>query len=108
MEQRAVDDIGMADDPAHVGGGPEDLSGLNAVYILHAPGEHDCMSAVVAHHALGLARRAGGIEDIKRVCGGDGHAIMGRGIGHGLAPVDVATLHELASVHGPLQDYAMI
>ena len=63
----AVDDVGVADHPADVGGGPEDLAGIDAVDVLHRPGERHAVAAVVAHHALGLAGRARGVEDVQRV-----------------------------------------
>jgi hypothetical protein len=54
------------------------------------------MTAVVAHHALGQAGGAGGVEDIEGVGGGDGDAGMGLGGGQGLVPIEVA-----AGDHGP-------
>ena len=35
VEQRPVDDVGVAHDPADVRGGPEHLAGLDAVDVLH-------------------------------------------------------------------------
>ena len=70
----AVDDVGMADHPADVGGRPEDLAGLDAELVPHRPFERDHVAAIVAHDALGLAGRAGGVEDVERIGGGDRHA----------------------------------
>ncbi len=80
-EQRRVDDIGMADDPADIGGGPIHLARLDAVDSVHRPVQRDHVAAIVAHDALGLAGRARGIEDIERIGGGNRHAI---GLGAGL------------------------
>ena len=66
-QKRRVHDVGMAHDPAHVRSRPVHVAGLDAVDVLHAPAERHRVAAVVAHHALGLARRARGIEDVERV-----------------------------------------
>ena len=57
-QQRAVDDVGVTHDPADVRRGPVDLAGPDAVDVLHAPVQGDCVPAVVAHDALGYARGA--------------------------------------------------
>ena len=74
VDERRVDDVGVADHPADVGGRPEHLARLNAVDVGHRPFERDHVAAVVADDALGLAGRAGGVEDVERVGGGDGDA----------------------------------
>ena len=71
VQQRRIADVGVAHHPAHVGGGPEGLAGLDAVVVLHGPLERHHVPAVVAHHALGLARGAGRVEDVERVGGLD-------------------------------------
>ena len=79
--ERAVDDIGMPRDPAHVGGTPVDVvvaevedpfGRLFAVKVVAGGGVHD---------ALGLAGRTARVKDVKR-----GLAIerLGRAIGSGL------------------------
>ena len=78
VQQRRVDDVAVADHPADVGGRPVHLAGLDAVEILHRPFERDHVAAIVAHHALGPAGRARGVEDIERIGGRDRHAIAGR------------------------------
>ena len=70
----AVDDIGMTDHPADVGSRPEGLAGLDAELVPHRPFERDHVAAIVAHDALGLAGRAGGVDDVERVGRGDRHA----------------------------------
>ncbi len=66
-EQRGVDDVGVADDPAHVAGGEHRLAWLDAVDIAHRPPQCDRVTAVVAVDALGLSGGAGGVEDVERV-----------------------------------------
>ena len=94
VEQRRVDDVGMADHPADVGGRPPHLAGIDAVEILHRPFQRDHVAAIVAHHAFGHAGGAGGVEDVERIGGGDRHAVRGLGVFDrvlpGLAPVVVA------------------
>ena len=71
MQQRPVDDVGMADDPADVGARPVRVAGLDVVDRRHRPFERDDIAADVAHHALGDPGRAGGVEDVERVGGGE-------------------------------------
>ena len=66
-EQRRVDDVGVADDPADVAGGPPHVARADAVDVAHRPAQRDGVPAVVADDALGPARRAGGVEDVERV-----------------------------------------
>ncbi len=70
-QQRGVDDIGMADHPADIGGGQHDLAAGYVVDVAHRPGQRHGVAAVVAHHALRFPGGPGGIEDIERI--GRGH-----------------------------------
>ncbi len=110
MEQRRIDDVGMADHPADIARRPIDLARIGAVEILHRPFERDHVAAIVAHHALGDAGRARGVEDIKRVGGGDGHALAGLGVFDRVlphfAPVVVAAFDQLGLALRALQDQA--
>ena len=81
MDQRAVDDVAVADHPADVGAAPPDLAGLDAVEIEHRPFQRDQMPAIVAHHALRDARGARGVEDIERI--GREHRHARRGLAGG-------------------------
>ncbi len=67
MDQRPIDDVAVADDPADVGAAPPDLAGLDAVEIEHRPFQRDQMAAIVAHDALGNARGAGRVENVERI-----------------------------------------
>ena len=73
--QRAVDDVGVADHPADVGGGPVHVARLGVVDVAHAPQQRDGVPAVVADDSLGSARRARRVEHVQRVGGRDGHRI---------------------------------
>ena len=108
MQQRRVDDVGMADHPAHVRGGPVDLAGIDVVDRLHRPLQRHGVAAVVAHHALGLAGGAGGVEDIEGIGGGQRHAVVGLGRLHGLGPVEVAARGQPARRLGALEDDAVV
>ena len=76
-QQRAVDDVGVADDPADIGGGPVHVAGLGVVDVPHGPQQRDGVPAVVAHDALGLAGGARRVEHVERVGRGDGHRVDG-------------------------------
>ena len=86
VQERRVDDVGMADDPADVGGGPVRIAGLDVVDRRHRPFERDEIAADVAHHALGHSGRAGGVEDVERI--GRGEIGAGRPLAGGLRRVD--------------------
>ncbi len=64
VQQRPVNDVGMADDPADVRRGPVDLARLDAVDVLHGPVQRDRVAAVVADDALRLAGRAGRVKQV--------------------------------------------
>ena len=112
MQQRAVDDVGMADHPADVGGRPESLARLDAEFVPHRPFERDHVAAIVAHDALGLAGRAGGVDDVERVGGGDRHAFdVAPGIARRtdmLGIVEVAAGQQIADQLLALQDQAFV
>src|SRR5512143_149519 len=58
VEERSVDDVGVAHDPSHVRGSPVHVSRLYTVYMSHAPSQRHCMAAVIANNALRLPRGA--------------------------------------------------
>ena len=107
-QQRRVDDVGVADHPAHVGGRPEDLAGVHVVDVRHAPRERHCVSAVVAHDALRATRRARGVEDVERI--GRVHGYAGRRLGRGdeLVPVVVPARLQRGGQLRALQDHAVL
>ena len=94
VQQRRIDDVAVADDPADVGGGPEDFARLDVVVIVHDPLQRHHVAAVVAHDAFRLAGGAGCVEDIERVGGIDRNALgaesSGFRGGDGGCPIDVA------------------
>src|SRR5207247_2623819 len=69
-QERGVDDVGVPDDPPHVGGGPVHVARLHAVDVAHAPVEGDRVPTVVTDDPLGLAGGAGRVEDVQGVGGG--------------------------------------
>ena len=106
LEERRVDDVRVADDPADVGRGPVGLARADAVDVLHGPLERDGVAAVVADDALRHARRPRRVEDVERIGRGHGHARRGRGAGDEVPPVEVAPLRERRRRLGPLEDHA--
>ena len=66
------------------------------------------MPAVVAHDALGIARGAGGVEDVERVGRGDGHAAHRLRLRHDVGPGLVAAGRERRLKLGPLHDDAAL
>ena len=102
----------MADDPADVRRRPEHLARLDAIKVRHRPLERDHVAAIVAHHALGLPGRAGGVEDVERVGGGDGNARHLAALRqfrlHRGAHVDVAALHQIGGKLLALEDEAAV
>ena len=62
--QRAVDDVGVTDDPADVRGREHRFAGVAAVDVLHRRGQRDRVAAGVALHALRLAGGARGVQDV--------------------------------------------
>jgi hypothetical protein len=64
------------------------------------------MAAIVAHHALGLARRARRIKNVERIGGLHRHAGMRLGSRHRLVPVEIAALHHRGLGLRPLEHQA--
>ncbi len=67
LDQRAVHDVRVSNDPADVGRSPEHVARIDAVDRVHAVVQRHRMAAVVAHDALRLAGRAGRIKDVERI-----------------------------------------
>ena len=57
----------MTDHPADVAGRPEHFARTNIVEAAHGPGQRYGVAAAVADDALGLAGRATGVENVKRI-----------------------------------------
>ena len=66
-QQRRIDDVGMADDPTDVGGGPEHLARRNIVKPVHRPGQRHEIAAGIADDAFGHAGRAGRVENVEGI-----------------------------------------
>ena len=113
--QRAIDDIAVARDPAHVRRAPEHVAVMIVEGVLMRHRGIDQIAAGGMDHPLGLAGRAGGIEDEQRILGPHG---TGRAIGAGgfhqrlhvhVAPVDPGRLvagmldHQAAHPVGTMQ-----
>ena len=66
------------------------------------------MAAIVAHHALGDAGRARGVEDVERIGRQHRDAIRGPRGGGELVPIMVAAGDQIGPAHRPLQHEAML
>ncbi len=103
QQQGGVDDVGVADDPADVGGRPPRLPRRQVEDRAHAPQQRHRVPAVVAHDALRFAGGTAGVEHVEGVGGGDRHAVHRLGRGHRLIPVEVATRAQRSAHRVPLQ-----
>src|SRR6056297_4220199 len=108
VNERRVADIAVPHDPAHVGRGPEDVTGIDIVDVLHRPVQRHKVAAGVTDDALGRAGGARGIQDIGRVVALDGHALGGLDAVLEPVPVDIATLFEMRHFLFALEDHAEI
>ncbi|EZP38063.1 hypothetical protein BW36_01361 [Micrococcus luteus] len=86
-QERAVDDVGVPHDPAHVRGRAHRLSRADVVDVLHGPAQGDGVAPVVPDDALRLARGARGVQHVQRVGGLHRDAVGRLGGRDGLAPV---------------------
>ena len=93
--ERAIHDVAVAGDPAHIGGAPVDV----VVADVEDPLEREVGPEVVAgggvHHPLGLAGGAGGVEHKQPVFTGHrlGRALGALGVHQRVPPVVAALLH---------------
>ena len=108
VEERRIDDVGVADDPADVRRGPVHLSRRDVVDVLHRPLERYGVAAVVSHDPLRLACRPRGVEDVEGIRGLDGYAGRRLCDSEGLLPFDVTTGTQLGLVHRPLHEDAAL
>ena len=106
VDQRRVADVAVANDPANVRGGPEHVARIEVVDVLHAPVQGHQMPGRGAHHALGRAGRAGGVEDVGGVAALHRHALRGLGSLLEGVPFMVAALDQRRGLLLALQDHA--
>jgi hypothetical protein len=95
LQQGPIDDVGMTHHPAHVRGGPEDISSIDAVDVFHRPVQRHRVASVVPHDALGHAGGARGVEDVEGVCGFHRHARGGLRFLFQFRPVEIARRQEV-------------
>ncbi|CUI64280.1 Uncharacterised protein [Achromobacter xylosoxidans] len=96
--QRAVGDVGVAGDPAHVGRAPVDVVLARVEGPLDGQQRPQQVAGGRVLHALGLAGGAGRVQDEQRMLGVDRH----RFAGVGLAGLDVVHPEVAAFVPGDL------
>ena len=102
--ERAIDDIAVPRDPAHVRSAPEHLALAIIENVLVGVGRPEQIAAAGVEHALGLAGRAAGIEDEQRVLRPHrlGRAVGGGGVDQIAIPLVAAVLHRY--VHAAMAD----
>ena len=103
VQQGAIDDVGVARDPADVGSAPEYVAHMVVEDVLVGGGCVDHVACGGVDDALGLARGSGGVEDEEGVLGIHlcGRALV-RGTLHLVVPPDIAFLLHGYLVAGPL------
>ena len=106
---RAVDDVGVAGDPADVGRAPVDVAGVVVENIMMRGGGVGEVAAGGVKYALRFAGAAGGVQDEKRILGV--HRFGGaNGVGGiaGLVPPNVAPVGHVHLGAGSLDDENLI
>ena len=69
VEERTIDDVGMAGDPADVRGAPEDLAGAIIEDVMEGRRGPHGIAARGVEHALRLSRRSRRVQDEQRILG---------------------------------------
>jgi hypothetical protein len=97
----------MAHDPADVRSGPIYLTGSDVVDVSHTPQKRHGMPAIVPDNAFGYRGRAGCVQNVERIGGGNGNAICRHGRGFQLVPIKVPAGYEFGFFLRSLKDYAL-
>jgi len=71
--ERAIDDVGMAGDPADIGHAPVHVFGMNVLVILCGAGDVGEVTAGAVLAALGFAGGAAGVHEEERILGVHGN-----------------------------------
>src|SRR6185503_8784730 len=76
----SVDHVGVARDPADIGGAPVDIVVVQIEDVLRCDVGLDRVAAGCVHQTFGFAGRAGGVEDVERIFGVErlGRTVCGR------------------------------
>ena len=99
----------MAGDPADIGRAPVGLAVVVVENVLVGHGGVDHVAAGRVQHALGLPRRARGVEDEERVFGRHlRRRAVGRGPGDEVVIPDVAAVHPADLAAGALHHHALL
>ena len=107
VEQWSVDDVGVAYYPADVRSRPEDVSGVNAIDMLHGPFQGHRMTAVVAYYPFRLPSGAGRIEYVEGISSGHRNAVVWLCRLHHFIPVTVEAGHQFGALHRALKNDAL-
>src|SRR4051794_33803513 len=98
----------MPDGPTEIRRSPKDFTRLDAVDVLHGPLERDEMTTVVTHDAFRNTRRAGGVQNVKRIGCGHWNTISRLGVGQSVKPLNITPCDEFRRVLRTLEDDASL
>ena len=107
--QRTIQQIAVAGDPAHIGGAPVNIARMVVENVFKGGGRVDQVAAGGVQHPFRFTGGARGIEDEQRIFGVhlDG-PVLGAGIGHQVAPPQVAAFLPVDFAAGTFQDHDML
>mmetsp|Transcript_10234 Transcript_10234/g.44499 ORF Transcript_10234/g.44499 Transcript_10234/m.44499 type:complete len:518 (-) Transcript_10234:769-2322(-) len=104
LEQRAVDDVGVAGDPPDVRGAPVHLAGLVVEHVLERRPRSEHVPGGGVNDTLGLPGAPGGVQHEKRVLGLDPLArAVGGDLVHLVVPPRVPSVNHRALAREPLE-----
>ena len=87
LEQGAVNNVRVPDDPAHIRSGPENIALCQVVNSPHGPLQGNHVAAIIPNNPFWNTGCPRCIEDVQGIRGGYGNAVRRDGIFHLLMPV---------------------
>ena len=106
MKQRAIDNIGMADDPTHIGSGPVHVARCNIVNAGHAPLERNDVTARIPNNPFRFSGRTRRVKNVQGMVGSDRHTVDCFSVFDRLPPIQVAVGAQLGELLRTLQNDA--
>ena len=108
LKERRIYNVGMSDDPPHIGCSPVDIPGIYTIDRFHRPFQGHGMTTVVPNHTFGSSGCTGSVKNVKRIGGGQRYAVVGFCVCHCIAPVQIPPLDQTSGFHRSLQDDAAV
>ena len=97
-QQGSVNDVGVANHPAHIRRCPHHFTGLDVVDVGHRPRECNGVTAVITHDALGVSGGARGVKNVERISSENRNTVSGCRLRCSVIPVEPG--HIIDSVVG--------